>query len=80
MVISREAYLSGDDARVVEEIEKVKEACGPAHLKVILETAELAGYEHVPPRLGPGDGGRRRLHQDLDRQGRHGRDAGASCW
>jgi deoxyribose-phosphate aldolase len=47
MVISREAYLSGDDARVRHEIEAVKEACGPAHLKVILETAELPTYAHV---------------------------------
>ena len=28
MVISREAYLAGDDARVAHEIEAVKEACG----------------------------------------------------
>jgi len=47
MVISRDAYLRGEDARVVEEIEAVKDACGEAHLKVILETAELGGYEHV---------------------------------
>jgi deoxyribose-phosphate aldolase len=47
MVISREAYLRGDDARVAHEIEAVKEACGPAHLKVILETAELPTYAHV---------------------------------
>jgi deoxyribose-phosphate aldolase len=47
MVISREAYLAGDDARVTHEIEAVKEACGSAHLKVILETAELPTYAHV---------------------------------
>src|SRR5918996_138558 len=47
MVISREAYLAGDDARVGREIELVKEACGEAHLKVILETAEMPTYEHV---------------------------------
>jgi deoxyribose-phosphate aldolase len=47
MVISRQAYLAGDDARVVEEIVQVKEACGDAHLKVILETAELPSYDHV---------------------------------
>jgi deoxyribose-phosphate aldolase len=47
MVISREAYLAGDDARVAHEIEQVKAACGRAHLKVILETAELPTYEHV---------------------------------
>lgn len=47
MVISRGAYLSGDDAFVSGEIEAVKEACGDAHLKVILETAELPSHEHV---------------------------------
>jgi deoxyribose-phosphate aldolase len=47
MVISREAFLIGDDARVMEEIVRVKEACGDAHLKVIIETAELGSYDHV---------------------------------
>jgi deoxyribose-phosphate aldolase len=47
MVISRDAYLSGDDARVIEEVEQVKDACGPAHLKVIVETDELGGYDHT---------------------------------
>jgi deoxyribose-phosphate aldolase len=47
MVISRDAYLRGDDARVTREIEQVKEACGEAHLKVILEVAELPSYDHV---------------------------------
>jgi deoxyribose-phosphate aldolase len=47
MVISREAFLSGDDTRVMREIARIKEACGDAHLKVILETAELGSYDHV---------------------------------
>jgi deoxyribose-phosphate aldolase len=47
MVISRDAYLAGDDATVAREIEAVKAACGDAHLKVILETAELPTYAHV---------------------------------
>jgi deoxyribose-phosphate aldolase len=47
MVIPRDAYLEGDDARVIEEVEQVKEACGPAHLKVIVETDELGGYDHT---------------------------------
>jgi len=47
MVISRDAYLSGDDARVSDEIEQIKEACGDAHLKVILETVELGSYDHI---------------------------------
>jgi deoxyribose-phosphate aldolase len=29
------------------EIEAVKEACGPAHLKVILETGEIGSYDSV---------------------------------
>ncbi|MGA8335907.1 MAG: deoxyribose-phosphate aldolase [Solirubrobacteraceae bacterium] len=47
MVISREAFLAGDDTRVQQEIVAVKERCGDAHLKVILETAELGSYDHV---------------------------------
>jgi deoxyribose-phosphate aldolase len=47
MVISREAFLAGEDNRVMEEIIRVKEACGDAHLKVIIETAELGSYDHV---------------------------------
>jgi deoxyribose-phosphate aldolase len=47
MVISREAFLAGDDHRVMEEIVRVKEACGDAHLKVIIETAELGSYDHI---------------------------------
>jgi deoxyribose-phosphate aldolase len=47
MVISRGAFLAGDYGRVFEEIVAVKEACGSAHLKVILETGELATYDNV---------------------------------
>ena len=47
MVIPRDAYLSGDDARVVDEVEQVKATCGQAHLKVIVEADELGGYDHV---------------------------------
>jgi len=47
MVIDRGALLSGDDEKVFDEIVAVKEACGPAHLKVILETSELANYDQV---------------------------------
>jgi deoxyribose-phosphate aldolase len=47
MVIPRDAYLSGDDARVVDEVEQVKAVCGQAHLKVIVEADELGGYDHV---------------------------------
>src|SRR5947209_13354103 len=47
MVIDRGAFLSGRYAKVFDEIVKVKEACGPAHLKVILEVAELGTYDNV---------------------------------
>ncbi len=47
MVINRGAFLSGRYLEVYEEIAAVKEACGDAHLKVILETGELATYDNV---------------------------------
>jgi deoxyribose-phosphate aldolase len=47
MVINRGAFLAGRYRRVYEEITAVREACGPAHLKVILETGELATYDNV---------------------------------
>ena len=47
MVISRGHFLAGDYAYVFEEIQQVKEACGPAHLKVILETGELGQLDQV---------------------------------
>jgi deoxyribose-phosphate aldolase len=47
MVIDRGAFLSGRYAEVYDEIVRVKEACGEAHLKVILEVAELGTYDNV---------------------------------
>jgi deoxyribose-phosphate aldolase len=47
MVIDRGAFLSGRYAKVYDEIVQVKEACGHAHLKVILEVAELGTYDNV---------------------------------
>jgi deoxyribose-phosphate aldolase len=47
MVIDRGAFLAGDHEKVYEEIVAVKEASQPAHLKVILETAELGTYDSV---------------------------------
>jgi deoxyribose-phosphate aldolase len=47
MVIDRGAFLSGRYAKVFDEIVRVKEACGDAHLKVILEVAELGTYDNV---------------------------------
>src|SRR5204863_6611639 len=47
MVIDRGAFLSGRYAKVYDEIVQVKEACGDAHLKAILETGELGTYDNV---------------------------------
>jgi deoxyribose-phosphate aldolase len=47
MVIDRGAFLAGRYGQVYDEIRAVREACGGAHLKVILETAELATLDNV---------------------------------
>ena len=47
MVIDRGAFLAGEDQRVFEEIALVKDACGKAALKVILETGELGTLDNV---------------------------------
>ncbi len=47
MVIDRGAMLSGQFNLVFDEIAATKEACGEAHLKVILETGELGSYDVV---------------------------------
>jgi deoxyribose-phosphate aldolase len=54
MVIDRGAFLAGRYGQVLEDIAAVREACarsgdgsGRAHLKVILETGELGGYDAV---------------------------------
>jgi deoxyribose-phosphate aldolase len=47
MVIDRGAFLSGRYAQVYDEVVRVKEACGEAHLKVILEVSELGTYDNV---------------------------------
>ena len=47
MVISRGKFLSGEYTYVFDEIAKIKECCGKARLKVILETGELATLDNV---------------------------------
>jgi deoxyribose-phosphate aldolase len=47
MVIDRGAFLSGRIGRVYDDVVAVKDACGAAHLKVILETGELGTYDAV---------------------------------
>ncbi|MFM2286244.1 MAG: hypothetical protein RLZZ543_1741 [Bacteroidota bacterium] len=47
MVISRGKFLQGEFNFVFDEIAAIKEACGKAHLKVILETGELSTLDNV---------------------------------
>lgn len=47
MVIDRGAFLAGRYGQVLDEVRAVKDACAPAHLKVILETGELATLDNV---------------------------------
>jgi deoxyribose-phosphate aldolase len=47
MVISRGTFLSGAYSQVQAEVKAVKEACGDAHLKVILETGELKTIANI---------------------------------
>lgn len=47
MVINRGAFLAGDFARVQDEIAAVRDACGAAALKVILEVSELETYDNI---------------------------------
>jgi deoxyribose-phosphate aldolase len=47
MVIDRGAFLTGEYDKIFDEICAVKEACGAAHLKTILETGELGTYDAV---------------------------------
>src|SRR5678815_3527967 len=47
MVISRGKFLAGEYNFVFDEIAAIKEACGEARLKVILETGELGSFDKV---------------------------------
>ncbi|HVD03155.1 MAG TPA: deoxyribose-phosphate aldolase [Candidatus Dormibacteraeota bacterium] len=47
MVIDRGAFLAGRYRQMQAEIGAVKDAIGPRHLKVILETGELGGLDQV---------------------------------
>jgi len=47
MVINRGAFLAGDFRTVQDEIVAVREACGTAALKVILEVSELETYDNI---------------------------------
>jgi len=47
IVLNRSAFLSGRCRQAYEEIAASKEASGEAHLKVILETAELGSFDQI---------------------------------
>ena len=47
IVISRGAFLAGDEATIYEEVAESVEAAGDAHVKTILETGELGTYDRV---------------------------------
>jgi deoxyribose-phosphate aldolase len=47
IVLDRGAFLSGRYQECFEHVAAAKEACGSAHLKTILETAELGSYDQV---------------------------------
>ncbi|MEX2658581.1 MAG: deoxyribose-phosphate aldolase [Acidimicrobiales bacterium] len=47
IVLNRSAFLSGDYRRAFDEVAASAQACGPAHLKVILETGELGTYDQI---------------------------------
>jgi deoxyribose-phosphate aldolase len=47
IVLNRSAFLAGDLAQTFDDVAASKVACGPAHLKVILETGELGTYDNV---------------------------------
>jgi deoxyribose-phosphate aldolase len=47
IVLNRSAFLAGEYAQAFDEVAAEKQACGPAHCKVILETGELGSYDQV---------------------------------
>jgi deoxyribose-phosphate aldolase len=47
IVLNRSAFLAGEYGRAFDDIAASKDACGLAHLKVILETGELGSYDQV---------------------------------
>ncbi|MDE7073145.1 MAG: deoxyribose-phosphate aldolase, partial [Bacteroidales bacterium] len=47
MVISQGAFLEGDYKRVGDEVKAIKELCGEAHLKVILQTGNLQTPDNI---------------------------------
>ncbi len=47
MVISRGKLIEGNEEYISREVSEIKQACGKAHLKVILETGELVNVSNI---------------------------------
>ena len=47
IVISRGAFLAGDETAIYEEVAASVDAAGEAHVKTILETGELGSYDRI---------------------------------
>jgi deoxyribose-phosphate aldolase len=47
IVLNRSAFLSGDHQLAFAEVAAARDACGDAHLKVILEAGELGSYDQI---------------------------------
>ena len=76
MVIDRGAFLAGDYQLVYDEIAAVREVCRRPGSPQGHPGNRRAGHAgQRAPCLVAGHAGRRRLHQDLDRQGQPGRHA-----
>ena len=75
MVIDRGAFLAGDYLKVFDEIVAVRglPAAAARPPEGHLRDRRAVHLRQRPPRVLAGDAGRRRLHQDLHRQGRAGR-------
>ena len=67
MVIDRGVFRAGDYNRIFDEIAATKKVCGPAPLKVILETGALQTYDNIRLTSENRDERRRRLYQSFDR-------------
>jgi deoxyribose-phosphate aldolase len=74
MVIDRGAFLAGHFQQVFDEIAAVKGRVRPGAPEGDPGDRRAGHVRQRAPRLLAGDAGRRRLHQDLDRQGQPGRD------
>ena len=68
IVLNRGALLAGRLQVVLDEVAASKDACGPAHLKTILETGELGSYEMVRLASMVAMAAGQRRHQDLHGQ------------